>query len=230
MNETNTVPIKIIVVGSINVGKTSLIAKYATGKNPLKTFTTKNASYVDKIKVVNGIKFEIKLWDTAGQEKYKSLTKLFIKDTKIAILVYSIDNEQSFNELDEWLKLVQSANDGNNIIYGIVANKSDLASENTIPDEKGQEYAKKIGADWRLTSAIHDECGIEGFIDDLFIKYHNNNFKLNETGSATGSLSITLSTEKTKVEKKKCCGGTEVESNNDNNKKHKKNDSKKIKE
>jgi len=230
MNESDTVPIKIIVVGSINVGKTSLVAKYATGKNPGKTQSTQNASYVDKIKIVNGIKFEIKLWDTAGQEKYKSLTKLFIKDAKIAILVYSIDNEQSFNDLDDWLNVIKTVNNDNIILYGIAANKSDLASENTIPDEKGKEYAKKIGADWRLTSAILDGGGIEEFIDDLFIKYHNNNFKLNETESATGSLSITLSNENSKVEKKTCCGGSKVESNNNKNKKHKKNDSEKIKE
>ena len=123
MNESNAFPIKIIVVGSINVGKTSLVIKYATGKTPGKTQTTKISSYVEKIKIVNGIKFQIKLWDTAGQEKYKSLTKLYTKDAKIAILVYSIDNEQSFNDLDNWFELVKNSNDAN-ILYGIAANKS----------------------------------------------------------------------------------------------------------
>ena len=113
-----TVPIKIIMVGSINVGKTSLVTKYATGKKPMRKDSTKNASYVNKIKTVNGIKFEIKLWDTAGQEKYKSLTKLFIKDAKIAILVYSIDDEESFNDLDDWLKLIKSVND-DTVIYDL---------------------------------------------------------------------------------------------------------------
>ena len=54
-NDNQTVPIKIIMVGSINVGKTSLVAKYAIGKAPIKTESTKNASYVNKIKTVNGI-------------------------------------------------------------------------------------------------------------------------------------------------------------------------------
>ena len=177
MNESNAFPIKIIVVGSINVGKTSLVIKYATGKTPGKTQTTKNSSYVEKIKIVNGIKFQIKLWDTAGQEKYKSLTKLYIKDAQIAILVYSIDNEQSFNDLDNWFELVKNSNDAN-ILYGIAANKSDLVSENTISDERGKEYAEKIGAEWRLTSALVDGSGIEEYIDELFIKYHNSNFGL----------------------------------------------------
>jgi small GTP-binding protein len=217
MNDPQTIPIKIIIVGSINVGKTSLVAKYATGKIPIQKESTKNASYVNKLKTVNGIKFEIKLWDTAGQEKYKSLTKLFIKDAKIAILVYSIDNEQSFNDLNDWLKLIKSANQ-EDILYGVAANKSDLASQNTISDDKGKEYAKSIGAEWTSTSAIIDGKGIEDFVENLFIKYYNSNFNL----SNTNSLSITLSTEKTKEEKKKCCGGGSIkEVNTGKNKENK---------
>ena len=172
-NDEN-IPVKIIMVGSINVGKTSLVTKYSTGKNPKKVLTTKNASCVRKIKEVNGIKFEIKLWDTAGQEKYKSLTKLYIKEAKIVILVYSIDNEESFNELDDWLNLIRSMND-EEVLYGICANKSDLASENTIPDKKRKEYAKKINAEWASTSAIINGKGIDTIIETLFLKYYYNN-------------------------------------------------------
>ena len=206
MTGPQSVPIKIIMVGSIDVGKTTLVAKFATGIVPGKKESTKNASYVEKIKKVNGIKFDINLWDTAGQEKYKSLTKLFIKDSKIAILVYSIDNEQSFNDLDDWLKLIKSTNE-DTVIYGIVANKSDLANDKTIPDEKGKEYAKKIGAEWASTSALIDGQGIEEFVEKLFMKYFNKYFNMTHTASN----SITLSSEKTKVEKKGCCGGGKEE-------------------
>ena len=211
-SENESVPVKIIMVGSINVGKTSLVAKYAIGKNPVKTESSKNASFVNKIKKVNGIRFEIKLWDTAGQEKYKSLTKLFIKDAKIAILVYSIDNEDSFKDLDSWLDLIKSMND-ETVLYGVCANKSDLASEKTIPDEKGKEYAKKIGAEWTSTSAIINGKGIDKFVEKLFIKYYNTNFNMTNTPS----LSITLSSEKTKVEKKSCCGGGDDKTDKNNN-------------
>ena len=212
MIDPQYVPIKIIMVGSISVGKTSLVAKYATGKIPGKKESTKNASYVDKHKIVNGIKFEIKLWDTAGQEKFKSLTKLFIKDAKIALLVYAVDDEQSFNDLDNWLEIVKSTND-ESILYGVVANKSDLASEKTIPDEKGKKYAEKIGGEWASTSAVIDGKGIEDFIDKLFIKYYNANFNM----ASTPSLSITLSASKT--EKKGCCGGGSDNSQSVNNSK-----------
>ena len=217
-SEIQAVPIKIITVGAINVGKTSLVAKYATGKTPGKTKSTKNASFVNKMKKVNGINFEIKLWDTAGQEKYKSLTKLFTKDAKIAILVYAIDNEESFNELDNWYNLVKSTNE-DNVLYAVAANKSDLASENTIPDERGKEYAKKIKAEFKSTSAKDNSDGINSYIDELFLKYFNSNFNMN----TSGSLSITLSTENNStVQQKGCCGGGKSNKSSINTNKNKK--------
>ena len=186
----------------MSVGKTSLVTKFATGKTATQTKTTKNASYVSKKKKINGMNFEIKLWDTAGQEKFKSLTKLFTKEAKIAILVYSIDSEESFNSLDDWLKLVKSTNE-DNLILGVAGNKSDLASDKTINNQRGEEYAKKIGALFKPTSALVENGGIEEFIDELFQKYYSSNFNMDQTNS----LSLTLSVDKSRAPKVGCCGG-----------------------
>ena len=175
MNERNNfIPLKIILVGSINVGKTSLITKYSTGIYSTNINSTRNASFFTKIREINGIKYEIKLWDTAGQEKYKSLTKVFLKNTNIVILVYSIDNEKSFNDLDEWLQLIRMVNN-EDIILGVAANKIDLALDNTISEEKGREYAKRIGGIFYTTSALLENKGLDNLIDDLLRKYNENN-------------------------------------------------------
>ena len=144
-----------------------------------------------------------------------------MKDAKIALLVYSIDNEQSFNDLDDWLKLIKSVND-DTVIYCVVDNKSDLSSDQIISDKKGKEYAKSIGAEWRSTSAVTEGQGIDSFINDLFLKYYNTYFNLN-----SGRLSITLSNESSQV-KKGCCGGggekgegnNKTNNDNNNHKKH----------
>ena len=185
MDYDETFSVKIIMVGSLNVGKSSLMAKYATGITDKKV-NSKNLSYVIKTKKVNWIKFQLKLWDTAGQEKFKSLTKLFTNEAKIAILIYSIDNEESFNDLDEWLKLIKSSNE-DSVIYGLCANKSDLASANTIPDEKGIEYAKKIGAEWASTSAIINGKGIDKIVEILFIEYYQKYFNFRSARDSLNS-------------------------------------------
>jgi small GTP-binding protein len=210
---TNNQPtdVKIIMVGAINVGKTSLVTKYASGKNPGKTTTTKNASFIIKKKNINGINYNIKLWDTAGQEKYKSLTQIFMKDSKIALLVYSIDSEESFQSLDSWLELVKKSND-EDIILGLIANKVDLASDKTISNERGQEYAKKIGATFKATSAILENENIDGLIDVLFQKYYQSNL------NKTNSLSLTISMDDSRMQRGGCCGGggskTSIPANN----------------
>ena len=136
--------IKLIIIGSVSVGKTSLLIRYATGKfqNILKSTST--PSYIPKTKMVNNKLYEIRLWDTAGQEKYRSLTKIFIKDAKIALLVYAIDDENSFKDLDMWLNIVKEVNN-EKIILGIAANKADLYDKAKVTDEQGKQYAKKQG-------------------------------------------------------------------------------------
>ena len=69
-----------------------------------------------------------------------------------------------------WLNIVKEIN-SDNIILGIAANKADLYKNNQVSDEKGKTYAKKIGAEWRSTSSLLDDCGIDDLVDVLLNKY-----------------------------------------------------------
>jgi small GTP-binding protein len=96
--------IKVVILGESGVGKTSIISRFINDTFDEELVTTTGASYVsksmkfsDKNQVLN---FEI--WDTAGQEKYRSLTQIFYKDASIAILVYDITNKDTFDELQNY--------------------------------------------------------------------------------------------------------------------------------
>ena len=72
------------------------------------------------------------IWDTAGQEKYRSLAKIFYKDAKAVVLVYDVTNEKSFNEMkDYWYEQIKQLGD-KDIIIAIAANKSDLYEEKKV--------------------------------------------------------------------------------------------------
>ena len=206
--------IKLIIIGSVSVGKTSLLIRYATGKfqNILKSTST--PSYIPKTMMVNNKLYEIRLWDTAGQEKYRSLTKIFIKDAKIALLVYAIDDENSFKDLDMWLNIVKEVNN-EKIILGIAANKADLYDKAKVTDEQGKQYAKKIGASWSSTSSLQDDNGIDGLVDELLEKYlkiKGNNGNTNE------SKGITLNSKNMEEYEKGggCCGSKKEKKKNKN--------------
>ena len=200
-NNQNTIPIKIIMVGSINVGKTSLVTRYATGKFYEISKSSKNCSYISKTKKINGKNYEIRLWDTAGQEKYKSVTKIFIKDANIAILVFALDNEKSFEDLKDWIQVIKSVND-ESLIIGIAANKSDLKYDDNL-NQKALNFAKNKGIILKNTSALLENGGFEELINELILKYLNNTPVLD----STASLSITLSSQNSDNKKKGCCGG-----------------------
>ena len=136
--------------------------------------------------------------------KISFLTKIFIKDAKMALLVYAIDDEGSFKDLDMWLNIVKDINN-ENIVLGIAANKADLYEKAKVTDEQGKKYAEKIGASWSSTSALLDDNGIDGLVDDLLEKYlkNNQNNKINE------NKVLTL-TNKNSDESEKgggCCSG-----------------------
>ena len=82
------------------------------------------------------------LWDTSGQECFRSITKAYFKGTACIFLVYDITNRQSFVNLDQWLKDAYSANSCNlNVIYVLVGNKLDLEDERVVTQEKAYQFA-----------------------------------------------------------------------------------------
>ena len=115
--EKKAIPCKVVLIGESGVGKTSIISRYMTdtfsttlGSTPGANFTTKTV-YLKKEN--QSIKFEI--WDTAGQEKFRSLAKVFYKNASICVLVYEITRRASFEELKKyWIQEIK-ANASKNI-------------------------------------------------------------------------------------------------------------------
>ncbi len=193
--------IKIILVGSMAVGKTCLITHYQTGKFLSEIPSTCGSSFVQKKKVINGIKYTLNLWDTAGQEKYNSLTKMFTKNANIIILVYSIIDKQSFQDLGKWLKLVKENNGEDGYVIGIAANKSDLYKNSVVNDSQGQEFARKIKAIWKSTSAKEEDRGINILIDELVEMY----VEMKKDNDNPNGLKLNNSNNKSKKKEGGCC-------------------------
>ena len=204
MSEETPNEIKIIILGSVGVGKTCLITRYKTGKFLQHIPSTFGSNFVKIDKIINNKKYVLNIWDTAGQEKYNSLTQTFTKNAKIVILVYSIIDKKSFLDLDNWLKLVKEGNGEKGYVLGVAANKWDLYLQSEVSDKKGKEYAKKINAIWKSTSAKEESKGIEELISELTMEY----IKIEESGGNIRTESIRLDKNMASKDKKRgCCGG-----------------------
>ena len=201
---------KIVLLGDSGVGKTCLISRFISGQFDANVNSTNGASYASK-KVDYpqlGKSLVLDIWDTAGQEKYKSLTKFFYKDAAMVILVYDITRKESYDNLKNfWYKEILEYGE-KDIVLGIAGNKSDLYDEEAVPEKEAREWAKSINAIFALTSA-QNNSGVTKLFEDIGNKYLDPNFqeKVKENKPASDEASpqnrkVTLNQEQVKQQTK----------------------------
>ena len=159
---------KLVLVGETGVGKTCIIARFIQGTYEKNPGSTVGASYATKTIEIPELKqyLTFDIWDTAGQEKYKSLAKIFFQGAKMAVLVYDITRRDSFDIMkNSWYKELQENGDPD-IVIAIAGNKSDLYDEEAVPEQEARDFAKSIGAVFCLTSA-QDNKGIEELFKEI---------------------------------------------------------------
>ena len=116
--------IQLIVVGESCVGKTSLLYKYSQGFFTQEHLATVGIEFFTKEEEINGRKIRVKIWDTAGQELYKSITKNFYRNSDGVIIVYDVTDRESFEKVQEWVQSISENTDTEkNIQKVLVANK-----------------------------------------------------------------------------------------------------------
>ena len=168
--------VKLILLGDIGVGKSSIIQRYNEDIFHEDKESTYNSYFIEKEIKINKQKIILELWDTAGQEQYRSVTKIFVKNSKIIILVYDITSKKSFDSLNYWYDYIVKEL-GPNAILGLAGNKTDLIFDDNFAEEvspeKGKEYASQIGANFALISAKESSIEIRDLINQLVTKYLN---------------------------------------------------------
>jgi len=173
--------LKVVLIGESGTGKTSIIRRFAYrlfDEDCTSSISSQYTSKIIEIKDINtSLKFDI--WDTAGQEKFRSMTKLFYKDAKIILFVYDITYKKSFDELKNyWISQVQE-HCNSDVLLGIVANKNDLYINQQVTKEEGLELAEKIGAIYQITSA-KSGFGINNLFENIGRKYIDPKFDYQE--------------------------------------------------
>ena len=202
---------KVVLLGDSGVGKTCIISRYISGAFDHNSPSTNGASYASKILNFENLNRTISLdiWDTAGQEKYKSLTKFFYKDAAVAILVYDITQKESFaNMKNYWYEQLQEFG-SKKIILGVAGNKCDMYDKEEVSEADAREFAEKVGAFFEITSAKNNTG-----ITDLFMNAANRFVDPNYKGSSEDGKEqtdqkdgkIKLDDNQLKnVKKKRCC-------------------------
>ena len=200
----NLINIKATLIGNSGVGKTCIIRRYTENQFNPQQLTTPGGSYSQKILTINNKTIQLDIWDTAGQEQFRSLGRHFYKDSYIVCLVYDITNKKSFDELKEsWYSDLKTYGEEFTVV-AIVGNKSDCYENEDINEQEARAYANSIDANYFLVSAKSGD-NIELMFSTLVKQYLGPEFmeKINKIREDKGEVQKIDKDQKKK--KKKCC-------------------------
>ena len=201
MGDLRRTVLSLMLLGDGQVGKTSLILKLTGNEfNDSQLTTVGKESYIYQANL-HGYDLKMKIWDTAGQERFKSMSVQVIKNSDAVILVYAINDKNSFNALDTWLNKLNDTTDISKKPIIIVGNKSDI-SNREVTYEEGKIYAESKGYHFYETSAKTGDHINEAF-NDIFEQLYET-FEEEITGKKQYNAGMAIVNGK-KDKKKKCC-------------------------
>ena len=172
--KTKILEAKIVLLGDVNVGKTSIASRYCKNSfNEHHINTIGGAYQQQKVVLSNGAMIKLHIWDTSGQERFRAMTNLYYRDAQVAILTYDITNESTFASIDFWIQELKYKVENENMILCLVGNKCDVNQEDRkITNFKGKNYAQENNMIFFETSAKTGEG-----VKDLFVTIANKVYK-----------------------------------------------------
>jgi len=151
INKSTKVEFSVILVGDSYVGKTSIIKKFINDEFNENTKCTLNVDFCCKnLKIDKNLYASLRICDTAGQEKYRSLTKIYYKSAQGIILVFDLTNETSFSKLNRWINEINENTE--NVVIILVGNKAD-SNDRKVDKINAENYAKERNIKYIETSA-----------------------------------------------------------------------------
>ena len=179
---TSVTNLKVVLLGESFVGKTAIASRFVTDSFDANGAYqgTVGASFLSKTITVDNITCDLAIWDTAGQEVYRTLTPMYYRDAQIALIVFDITAENTFKEVESWYKQVKDQSP--NVVITICGNKSDL-TDRKVEFNQAYELAHKYNVSYLETSA-KTGAGVFELFETAIADY----FKKNPQGSQTFSI------------------------------------------
>ena len=191
------IKLKFVILGESMVGKTSIINRYINNKFGDRYLCTVGIDFQEKIVNKKNKRVKLQIWDTAGEERYRNLTKNYFQQCNGIIITYDISDNNSFEQIKFWINQIAEMPD-QKVSCILVGNKCDLTTERMVEQEKGSKLAKKLGYKFFETSAklnLNIDEAFDGLIDEVLLNYKQ---------PVRDSMKLS-SVQQSKKEKKKCC-------------------------
>ena len=160
---------KLIFLGDQNVGKSCILNRFMNDTFTEEYQATIGLDFQSKNVQIDNQDIHLLLYDTAGQEKFRSLIPMYTRDSNIILLVYEINNKDSFLHLPDWINDLTNVNK-DDVIFALVGNKIDLEESRQVSPEEGQRFAEEHGYIFPEVSAKTGHGFSDLFYKNLFEK------------------------------------------------------------
>lgn len=197
---------QLLIVGDTQVGKTSILSRYVNGEFNANYLATVGVDFLSKDVEYDGKKIRVKIYDTAGQERYVTLAKSFFNNAEGILIVYDVTNKETFDNLKFWIQSFKSYNNEERSLPAIlVGNKID-AENREVNKEEGEELGRENGFQYFETSAKTGE-NIEEAIKYIVMRVLGNKKAKKESNNFKNSNNSGLQNKNDKNEENGCCSG-----------------------
>jgi len=143
---------KIVLVGAVHAGKTSIISRYISDRFTDCTQSTTQPGFYQRVVAVEKRRIQLEIWDTAGQERYHALSPLLFRDSRVGIVVFDITDMETFERATRWIGELRSSR-GDEVLIVLIGNKSDLADERSVVRADAENLAASHGIQYFEVSA-----------------------------------------------------------------------------
>ena len=191
------ITIKLLLIGNAFVGKTLITQKFIDNTFSKSTVSTIGVDLQCKVIDINGKKVKFLIWDTAGEDRMKTMTYSYYRGCHVILIVFDVTEKRSFECVSQWVDCIDKFAKSN-VLKILVGNKTDLADKRTVTFEEGQKLGEKYGLKYYEISALKVE-GLHEMFEEVAKEYVEiyeqkayKNFQLKKI-------------ENDKRKKKKCC-------------------------
>ncbi len=199
---SNEETIKIITLGESSVGKTSILAKYVDEIFDINVISTLGVDFKRKVETIDGRQINIKVWDTAGQECFRNIQKIYYHNTEGVLLVFDLTNKKSFEQLNYWISSIKAECPGD-VAVCLVGNKADLIDKIEVNDIEIEDFCKNNNnLKYFCSSAVNGKN-----IKEIFQYISREILKImdKKKGSNNTNKSVTMTKTKFREKKKSKC-------------------------
>lgn len=207
---------KLLLIGNSGVGKSCILMRYADNSFTENFFNTIGVDFKIKTITLNDQVIKMQIWDTAGQDRFRTLTSSYYRGAHGIIIVYDVTSKESFDNVRTWMQEIEKFA-SENVNKLLVGNKWDLEEQREVTTDEGKDLAKKYDIPFLEVSAKNAVCVDDTFttmateIQARFLKEKGSKTKIDAKSFAFGSNStaVTLNSKKEVKEpeasKKNCC-------------------------